>query len=116
MAGNWEEKALSEVCSYINRGAAPAYVDAGGILVLNQKCVRDQRVSFVDARRTDNKRKPVLAERMLQPLDILVNSTGVGTLGRVAQVTSLPEPATIDSHLTVARPDPRAIVPRYLGY
>jgi type I restriction enzyme, S subunit len=35
--------------------------------------------------------------------DILVNSTGVGTLGRVAQVLSLDAPAIVDSHVTVMR-------------
>ena len=116
MAGEWVERPLSGLCSYINRGSAPVYIEAGGILVLNQKCVRDQRVSFLEARRTDSERKAVAAERMLRSLDILVNSTGVGTLGRVAQILSLPEVATIDSHVTVVRPDPDAIHPRYLGY
>ena len=116
MTGEWQEKALSDICSYIGRGSAPAYVDEGGVLVLNQKCVRDQQIRFEEARRTDVKRKRVTAERMLQPFDILVNSTGVGTLGRVAQLSSLPEPATIDSHVTVLRPDPYAVIPRYLGF
>jgi type I restriction enzyme S subunit len=53
---------------------------------------------------------------MLKPLDILVNSTGVGTLGRVAQINSLPEPATVDSHVTIIRPDPASVNPQYLGY
>jgi len=94
MAGEWSDKPLLELCSYINRGSAPAYIEAGGVLVLNQKCVRDQRVSFLEARRTDQERKLVIADRMLQLLDILVNSTGVGTLGRVAQLVALPEPAS----------------------
>jgi type I restriction enzyme S subunit len=34
---------------------------------------------------------------------VLVNSTGVGTLGRVAQVLRLDEPTIVDSHVTVAR-------------
>src|SRR5262245_54247325 len=116
MAGEWRDQALSSLCTYINRGSAPAYVESGGILVLNQKCVRDQRVSFAEARRTDNLQKPVGRGRMLQPLDIVVNSTGVGTLGRVAQIRSLPEPATVDSHVTVVRPDAELVHPRYLGY
>ncbi|MGN6790155.1 MAG: restriction endonuclease subunit S [Rhodanobacteraceae bacterium] len=116
MAGEWRDGPLSELCTYINRGAAPAYVETGGILVLNQKCVRDQRVSFAEVRRTDNLRKPISRERMLQPFDIIVNSTGIGTLGRVAQINFLPEPSTVDSHVTVVRPDPEAINPRYLGY
>jgi len=116
MAGKWREKPLFELCSYINRGLAPAYIDEGGVLVLNQKCIRDQRISFQEARRTDQRRKPVGTERMLLPWDILVNSTGVGTLGRVAQLRVLPEPATVDSHVTIVRPDPAAVDPQYLGF
>ncbi len=115
MAGEWRQLALSELCSYINRGAAPAYTESDGILVLNQKCIRDQRVSFLEARRTDDALKPVHSDRLLRPLDILVNSTGVGTLGRVAQLRTLPEAATVDSHVTVVRPNPEAVDPRYLG-
>lgn len=115
MANNWTESPLSDLCSYINRGSAPSYIESGGALVLNQKCVRDQRVSFSEARRTDSDRKSVSVERFLQPWDILVNSTGVGTLGRVAQVRSLPEKATIDSHVTVVRPNPEVVNPQYLG-
>lgn len=115
MANEWREEPLSRLCVYLNRGAAPAYTDSDGLLVLNQKCVRDQRVDFGEARRTDTERKPIADERMLRPLDILVNSTGVGTLGRVAQVRELPEQATVDSHVTLLRPDPRAVDPLYLG-
>jgi len=115
MAGEWQQKPLVELCLYLNRGSAPAYVTTGGVLVLNQKCVRDQRVEFLEARCTDAASKPITAERMLCPWDVVVNSTGVGTLGRVAQVKTLPGPATVDSHMTIVRPDPRVIDPEYLG-
>jgi type I restriction enzyme S subunit len=115
MAGNWKKEALGTLCTYLRRGAAPAYTDHGGLLVLNQKCVRNQRVSFNEARRTDTEKKPVAEVRMLRAFDILVNSTGVGTLGRVAQVRVLPEPATVDSHVTIVRPASRAVDPLYLG-
>src|SRR5437879_490270 len=109
MAAEWPRRELSELCVFLNRGAPPAYVERGGMLVLGQKCVRDQRVVFSEARRTDGSAKPVSADRVLRPLDILVNSTGVGTLGRVAQIRNLPESATVDSHLTIVRPDPEKI-------
>ncbi|MBF0155226.1 MAG: nucleotidyltransferase domain-containing protein [Magnetococcales bacterium] len=112
---NWREQPLSSLCTYLNRGTTPAYIDIGGILVLNQKCVRDQRVNFALARRTDPQQKPVAAERIIQPLDILVNSTGIGTLGRVAQIRRLPETATVDSHVTLIRPNREVIDPLYLG-
>jgi type I restriction enzyme S subunit len=116
MAGEWLEETLGDLSSYLNRGAAPHYVDEGGITVLNQKCVRDQRISFDRARRTDHLKRPVNPERVLQQWDILVNSTGVGTLGRVAQVNWLPEPTTVDSHITIVRPNPKAVDPRFLGF
>jgi type I restriction enzyme, S subunit len=109
-------ESLAAVCFYINRGAAPSYIEKRGLLVLNQKCIRDQRVNFNEARRTDSLAKPVSPERFLKLNDILVNSTGVGTLGRVAQILELPEPATVDSHVTIVRADPTKAAPRYLGF
>ena len=35
---------------------------------------------------------------------MLINSTGVGTLGRLAQVLHLQEAAVVDTHVTVVRP------------
>ena len=45
---------------------------------------------------------------------MLINSTGVGTLGRLAQVLNLPEPAIVDTHVTVVRPSSR-LNASYLG-
>jgi type I restriction enzyme S subunit len=46
----------------------------------------------------------------------LINSTGVGTLGRVAQLKRVEEPITYDSHITLLRPDPTKINLEYFGY
>jgi len=116
MTSKWELKPLGELCLLINRGVVPAYVEQGGILVINQKCIRNHHVSLAEAKRTDPKAKRVPEDRLLRPFDVLVNSTGVGTLGRVAQVKKLSEPATVDSHVTIIRPDPRKIYPHYLGF
>lgn len=86
------------------------------MLVINQRCIRDQHLSLAEARRTDTGKKAVSPDRILRPYDILINSTGVGTLGRVAQVASVAEPATVDSHVTIVRPDPSRISPRFLGF
>ena len=73
-------------------------------------------MSFSEARRTDPTKRQIPEDRLLQPLDVLVNSTGVGTLGRVGQIKELPEPATVDSHVTIVRADPKKVYPPYLGY
>lgn len=101
----WKSSRLGDVCSFLNRGVSPKYVEHGGVAVLNQKCVRDHRVSYVLARRHDMMSKAVAPERFVRVGDVLVNSTGTGTLGRVAQVrTAPPEPTTVDSHVTIVRP------------
>lgn len=107
---------LASLTALIKRGITPSYVDEGGIIVLNQKCVRDNTITLAPARLSDVSVKPVPGEKYLAVLDILVNSTGEGTLGRVAQLRrALPGPATVDGHVTIVRPDPARVVPEYLG-
>ena len=117
MKAGWETKKLGEVCSFLNRGVSPKYLDEGGICVLNQKCIRDHRVSYVLSRRHDKSSKAVSAERLIQLGDVLVNSTGTGTLGRVAQLReNPPEPTTVDSHVTIVRPKPKKFFSDFFGY
>jgi type I restriction enzyme, S subunit len=113
----WEQKKLGEVCSLINRGVAPKYIDAGGVAVLNQKCIRDHEISFELGRRHDVNEKRVDPERYIRAGDVLVNSTGTGTLGRVAQVRAkLPEPTTVDTHVTIVRPESDRFYLHFFGY
>ena len=113
----WVEKKLGEICSFLNRGISPRYLESGGICVLNQKCIRDHRVSFEPSRRHDINDKKVGTERLVQAGDVLVNSTGTGTLGRVAQLRDTPaEPTTIDSHVTIVRPIPGMFFTEFFGY
>lgn len=117
MKTGWESKKLGEVCSFLNRGISPKYLDEGGVCVLNQKCVRDHWVSYDLARRHDDVAKKVSEERFVQLGDVLVNSTGTGTLGRVAQIREAPpEPSTVDSHVTIVRPIPGKFHPDFFGF
>jgi len=117
MKAGWKTSKLGEVSSFLNRGISPKYLDAGGICVLNQKCVRDHRISYEPSRRHDEQAKRVGGDRLLQAGDVLVNSTGTGTLGRVAQLRDdPPEPTTVDSHVTIVRPIPGKFYPEFFGY
>ena len=116
MESKFFQESLGVLCSYINRGSAPLYTEDTVTRVLNQKCIRGNRVSIDEARQTDAVNKPVTNERFLKPMDILINSTGVGTLGRVAQILAVTVPTTVDSHITIARPDPKKIDPKYMGF
>ena len=111
----WNCKKLIELTLLIRRGISPKYVDDGGIQVLNQKCIREQKVSFGDARRHG-----ILLDddvRLLKINDVVINSTGVGTLGRVAFIKRLIEGKTIvDSHVSIVRANDKMISPQYLAW
>ncbi|BFM48551.1 restriction endonuclease subunit S [Marinomonas sp. THO17] len=107
----WKVKLLSEITTELRRGISPKYVEEGGVQVINQKCIRNHEINFSLCRRNNPELKKVTGKE-LQLGDVLVNSTGVGTLGRVAQVNYLPESTVVDSHVTVVRPD-FLIYPRY---
>lgn len=94
---------LAKYAEIVGRGITPAYTEEGGLLVLNQKCVRDGRVTLSLARKHDVRARSVAPVKLLQAGDIVVNSTGVGTLGRSA-IWREEAPATADSHLTIVRP------------
>ncbi|MEW9902944.1 restriction endonuclease subunit S [Pseudomonas putida] len=96
----WVYAQLSEIASYISRGISPKYDEEASCRVINQKCIRNQRLD-VQLSRRQNKKVP--AEKLIQLGDVLINSTGVGTLGRVAQVHEVLEDVTVDSHVTIAR-------------
>lgn len=113
----WHTSSLGEVCEMIARGVAPKYIEGGGICVVNQKCVRDHSINYELARRHDLVAKTVSDERYIKIGDVLVNSTGTGTLGRVAQVRQLPiEPTTVDTHVTIVRPKKDLFYDDFFGY
>ena len=117
MKAEWETKSLGEVCTLINRGVSPKYIEDGGICVLNQKCIREHKLNVSLGRRHNNEAKKVKEERLVILGDVLVNSTGTGTLGRVAQVReTLLEPTTVDSHVTIVRPNSEIFFLDYFGY
>ena len=110
----YDEVKLAEVASYISRGITPSYTEAEGVCVINQKCIRNGVLSLAEARLHNESKKKVPIDKIIQPMDILVNSTGTGTLGRVAQVTNNIR-ATVDSHVTIVRPAEK-VDPLFLGY
>lgn len=110
MSGN-----IKEYIKYIARGISPLY-DNDGIVVLNQKCIRNQKISLEESRIHNIHKKSVSEDKILQNFDVLINSTGVGTLGRVAQVKNIKDKITVDSHITIVRPNLEKINGEFFGY
>ncbi|MFG3301444.1 restriction endonuclease subunit S [Micromonospora chersina] len=97
----WSIRTVAELSAVVTRGIAPKYNDDGHWTVLNQKCIRHERVSLEKARRQE---RGVPASKQIQFGDVLINSTGVGTLGRVALFLGDHPALTADSHVTIVRP------------
>ncbi|MCL7928738.1 restriction endonuclease subunit S [Halomonas llamarensis] len=108
----WKATRLSDISTELRRGISPKYIEEGGIRVVNQKCIRHHEVNFSLCRRNDPGAKKVDG-RFLELGDLLINSTGTGTLGRIAMVEQLPEPTVVDSHVTVVRADPK-VYPKHV--
>jgi type I restriction enzyme S subunit len=98
----WEVIDLHDTVAYINRGVSPKYDKLSGQIVINQKCIRDNKLNLEQARRHSTHYGK---EKAVKFGDVLINSTGIGTLGRVAQVYQDLEDCTVDSHITIARPN-----------
>lgn len=97
----WSHKTVGEMTSFLSRGITPKYDDAAPGMVINQKCIRDGRLSLAFARKQS---KEVNAVRLVRVGDVLINSTGAGTLGRVAQIRVPIPDCTVDTHVTIVRP------------
>ena len=86
------------------KGGTPKYVEKSKTLVLNQKCIRNNAIDFSFAQYIpdDSIKNP---EKEIKVGDLLINSTGEGTAGRCAFVSSLPDNirVTVDSHMLIVR-------------
>lgn len=104
----WEPSTLGEIAPLITRGISPKYAEDGAWRVVNQRCIRDGRVSLDLARRHEGSVAP---QKVVRSGDVLVNSTGVGTLGRVGVLLEQDDALTVDSHVTIVRPQNASLQP-----
>ncbi|MEH2219385.1 MAG: restriction endonuclease subunit S [Nostoc sp.] len=105
---------LKYIANYISRGDAPTYVENVGVPVVNQGCVWSSELNFSKVRYHD----PKDVERIkswIHKGDILINSTGTGTLGRVSIVDKEPTiPTFVDGHVTIVRDALSRYYPKFL--
>lgn len=118
MKSEWHEVPLRALVGFISKGITPSYADGETettIRVLNQKCNRNHHINYAESRLHDTAKKAVPVERYLKPYDILINSTGTGTAGRIAQIENIPCKTTVDGHMIIVRTS-GLVTQKFLGY
>ena len=105
---SWAWCRLQTICSYIHRGKSPKYGSDKILPIIAQKCnqwtgIQTQKCLFADRTTIDK----YAAEQYLRVGDIIINSTGTGTVGRTNYVfidlfKDYPK-FVADSHVTVVR-------------
>ena len=115
---SWEWVRLDGVCKYIQRGKSPKYSEIKKYPVVAQKCNQWsgfslEKAKFIDPKTVDSYNE----ERILQNKDIMWNSTGLGTLGRVGLYDESVNKygwAVADSHVTIIRPFAEYILQEFI--
>jgi type I restriction enzyme, S subunit len=101
---HWMWVRLGNVACYIQRGKSPKYDTKGRTLVVSQKCIQWSGFDLSLARTiSDESVEAYGKERFLVVGDILWNSTGTGTAGRLVEYPGSKEQVVADSHVTVVR-------------
>ena len=107
---NWEWVRLGDIVSKtIKRGKSPQYSITGDVLVFAQKCnTKPGRINLELAKKLDlSTLKKYPEEEFMLSGDIVINSTGNGTMGRVGFFRDKDNPHNLkivpDSHVTTIR-------------
>nr|WP_236695266.1 restriction endonuclease subunit S [Lactobacillus intestinalis] len=102
---SWEWVRLGEIGNYIQRGRSPKYdKESLDHPIISQKCVQWNSINIEDAKHiTEDFFKKLEPYRFIQKNDILWNSTGTGTVGRLNIVKDNYNHVPVDSHVTLMR-------------
>jgi type I restriction enzyme S subunit len=103
----WEVRAIENVTEVVSRGPSLIYVRnrKDGVPVLNQRCIRNGEIELEAIQYA----KPVKEIFYLRKWDILINSMGTGTLGRVSRNLSINYPMIIHNCITFIRSNSQKI-------
>lgn len=110
---DWPVRPLGELVTVLRRGTAPVYVDDSGVKAIGQRCVTD--ADFNGSLSRPHSAKAMSNVVVPQAGDVLVNSTGTGTIGRSAIFREDGTRYIVDGHVTVVRPRDDDLIGRWLN-
>ncbi|EOY4666926.1 restriction endonuclease subunit S [Vibrio alginolyticus] len=108
----WSSKKIDQLCSIARRGTAPIYVENSSIKAIGQRCVTHSDFDPSFARPHSEKATSNILEAEIN--DVLLNSTGTGTIGR-SVIFNDSGKYIVDGHVTVLRPHKELVDSRWLN-
>lgn len=111
-------KTIPKWCISLVRGKSPTYAEKSEHIILNQKCNRWDEINLNFAKAVNSSWiKKVNGELFTRLNDILINSTGEGTLGRASLVKEKNHIGLLyDSHMLCLRVDQKYVNPQLLVF
>lgn len=112
----WNIEKLGDLSSFISRGKQPKYVVKSSIFVLNQKAIRWGEIQKENLK-YNNEGKKISDQFYIKKNDVVINSTGTGTVGRAYYFKDTPSfKMFADSHVTIIRTDESLLNSHFLYY
>ncbi len=114
LPATWKVLPLKRATIHLSRGIAPEYGIDSAVQVLNQACVQWSGIVPENCKYHVNPHVQS-TKGYLRRGDVVMNSTGTGTLGRTGYF-DIPGTWIADAHITIVRPLPNVFASRYLHF
>ena len=117
---SWEWCRLGSICDYIHRGKSPKYGDKKILPIMAQKCNQWERI-YTDRClfAQEDTIERYTEEQFIRKEDVIINSTGGGTVGRTGYVDDYVfkeyKRFVVDSHVTIVRGN-KNVLGKYIYY
>ncbi|WP_395139653.1 restriction endonuclease subunit S [Armatimonas sp.] len=112
---HWEVRRLKYIVDFVSRGNAPDYVEQSDVCAVSQGCVQRDGLHLENVKFHGGSADGF--KGLLKDGDLLINSTGTGTLGRCSIFAKEDDDAHVyfaDGHVTILRDTTTSINPDYL--
>ncbi|MDR1882187.1 MAG: restriction endonuclease subunit S [Prevotella sp.] len=107
----------SKLSTAVFRGKSPKYSRQSKNVIINQKCNRWNEIDLKHAKTVDTEwLNSVDKSQFTKEGDILINSTGEGTIGRASTVTRAYSNLLCDSHILLLRVNKNLICPDFFTF
>ena len=107
---------MKNVSVYFSRGKTPNYVEKSNIKVISQACIYWDEFKYEKAKYQDENKALKVLEKMIENGDVLITSTGTGTLGRCNVYYGEDHKYMADSHVSILRLNYKEVNPIFFKY